>query len=415
MRKKIAYVFLSLLLLGTLYSMVSTQRVKASTWTGTVYIQADGNIDPPTAPIQQNLDLYTLTDNIVSDDNGIVIERSDIKLDGNGYTVQGNYGVSGLNLTSISNVSIRNTNVEGFYYGIFLLSSSQNTISGNNLTANTIGIALQETADRNNIVGNNITENTFGIWLGASSDNNIYHNNLVNNANQVYTDSTNVWDDAYPVAGNYWSDYNGQDLYTGPFQNETGGDGIGDTPYVLDQYNIDNYPLISALIHGVGITDVSASKTIVGQGYTMNISVQIINYGKQLEIFNVTAKANSTIIQKRTATLRPATSDTLIYVWNTSSSTKGNYTMGAYATPVSGETDTADNNCTGGIVYVGIPGDVQPEFGFVDMKDIRFVAKRFGANPNSPRWDPNADINNDGFIDMKDVRIAAKNFGKTYQ
>jgi parallel beta-helix repeat protein len=67
----------------------------------------------------------------------------------------------------------------------------------------------------------------------------------VNNTQQVVVYySSNNWDDGYPSGGNYWSDYNGTDLYSGPYQNETGSDGIGDTPYVIDANNQDNYPLL---------------------------------------------------------------------------------------------------------------------------------------------------------------------------
>ena len=40
------------------------------------------------------------------------------------------------------------------------------------------------------------------------------------------------------------SDYNGTDLFYGQLQNETGRDGIGDAPYVIDENNIDHYPLM---------------------------------------------------------------------------------------------------------------------------------------------------------------------------
>jgi PKD repeat protein len=50
--------------------------------------------------------------------------------------------------------------------------------------------------------------------------------------------------------------------------------------------------------------------------------------------------------------------------------------------------------------------------GVIDMKDIRRVAKAFGATPGSPNWDPVVDTNGDGVIDMKDIRPVAKNFGK---
>ena len=43
-------------------------------------------------------------------------------------------------------------------------------------------------------------------------------------------DSANIWDNGYPSGGNYWSDYNGTD---------SNGDGIGDTPYVIDANNLE--------------------------------------------------------------------------------------------------------------------------------------------------------------------------------
>jgi|SRR5271157_3280665 len=35
------------------------------------------------------------------------------------------------------------------------------------------------------------------------------------------------------------------DLKSGPNQDQPGSDGIGDTPYVINANNLDNYPLIS--------------------------------------------------------------------------------------------------------------------------------------------------------------------------
>jgi len=52
--------------------------------------------------------------------------------------------------------------------------------------------------------------------------------------------SDSVWDDGYPSGGNYWSDYVGVDLFSGPYQNITGCDGIGDTPILFR----DRYPLM---------------------------------------------------------------------------------------------------------------------------------------------------------------------------
>jgi hypothetical protein len=90
------------------------------------------------------------------------------------------------------------------------------------------------------------------------------------NMQQVSTfNSTNFWDDAYPSGGNWWSNYNGTDVYSGSHQNITGSDGIGDTPYIIDSSNQDRYPLSINLREPFGIirgivTDADTGSFIVG-------------------------------------------------------------------------------------------------------------------------------------------------------
>ena len=76
-----------------------------------------------------------------------------------------------------------------------------------------------------------------------------YHNDFVNNSIQVNELPTveGTWDNGYSSGGNYWSDYNGIDLYSGQYQNVTGSDGIGDTPNVFQLVveHIDHYPLMT--------------------------------------------------------------------------------------------------------------------------------------------------------------------------
>jgi parallel beta-helix repeat protein len=129
--------------------------------------------------------------------------------------------------------------------GILLESSSYNNIAGSNITANNnYGIWLRSSSN-NSIVKNNIMANRqYGLVFDASSNNTVYHNRFVDNAAQVLSvGSVNVWDDGYPSGGNWWSNYNGTDVYSGAFQNITGSDGIGDKPYVIDENNQDRYPL----------------------------------------------------------------------------------------------------------------------------------------------------------------------------
>jgi len=439
-----------LLLASTLAFSFNLQSVKAS---GTIYIRADGSIDPPTAPISTVDNVaYSLTSNITSDADGIVVERDNIVVDGAGYTVQGTGAdlSKGIDLSATSNVTMRNIEIRAFYFGVYgylspdisiignnitenaiciyfydclrcnitgnnvmstvcgiylyggsdyagisennitnneginlqdcsgcsivenrianttygiglsrcsynsivenkidssttsiylggssnngiygndvtdgekgitiIYSSDNNSISGNNITANTdYGIFAQSSSNnnilRNNIaansyqgimlwvgtsvnriIGNNIsgsfhgvylggssnnsisendvTENavgiflitgsqnnsitgnhiaassTFGLQIGTTSNNTIHHNNFIANAIQTYTisEGVNFWDDGYPSGGNYWSDYTGIDQKSGSNQNEAGSDGMGDTPYIIDAFNQDNYPLMN--------------------------------------------------------------------------------------------------------------------------------------------------------------------------
>ena len=131
LKKKISRIALMLLLTSIATLTFNIQPVKAS---GTIYIRADGSIDPPTAPITSSDNVtYTFTDNIYDE---IVVERDNIMVDGAGYTLQGIGNGRGIDLSGRSNVTIKNTNIKNFYFGIHLSSSSNNSIIGNDITAN---------------------------------------------------------------------------------------------------------------------------------------------------------------------------------------------------------------------------------------------------------------------------------------
>ena len=231
----------------------------------------------------------------------------------------------------------------------------------------------------------------------------------------------NVWDNDYPSGGNCWSDYAGTDSYTGPFQNETGSDGIGDTPFTFDSNNTDRYPLMNSWNgppeHDVAIVKVWP-KTVVGLGYSLNVSVTAANPGDYPETFNVTVYANAATIGSENITLSATNSMSVPFTWNTTGLTYGNCTISAVADTVQNETDTTDNNCTCDTpVHVGVPGDVSSTTpgvydGVVNMKDIAYLVILFNTKPGSPNWNPNADVNNDGVCNMRDIAIAIINFNQ---
>ena len=148
-------------------------------------------------------------------------------------------------------------------YGIWVGYSSQGVgIVGNAISNCSVGILIADCPQSINISGNAISNSMYeGIYLfGCShgiisgnkisqsqyygffvyncSELSIYHNNFINNTwSAISYYSTNIWDNGYPSGGNYWSDYTGVDA---------NHDGIGDTPYIIDQNNTDKYPLMYA-------------------------------------------------------------------------------------------------------------------------------------------------------------------------
>jgi len=195
----------------------------------------------------------------------------------------------GIILVSTVNSKVTKNSVEVPHYGIFVYNSSGNTIANNFVFKGGIGIFLHS-AFQNELIGNSITDATSGITLEFSnaniidgnivlggsggirldgSNNNTVRKNVVKDCEQLalsvwrnasqnlfYLNSLidniknvepyrprspafpiNIWDNG--TVGNFWDDYHGTD---------NNDDGIGDTPYVIDENNQDNYPLMEPAV-----------------------------------------------------------------------------------------------------------------------------------------------------------------------
>lgn len=188
------------------------------------------------------------------------------------------------NNSASENIVIRNR------FGLSILQSYNNTVTANQLESNSeLGIWLCLTSD-NMLQKNTFSNNSKGLVLFMASRNSICHNNFVNNTRNVYehaydnpnvAESLNVWDDDYPSGGNYWSDYDGNDLFSGLYQNETGSDGIGDHPHSIGQINTDRYPLMAP------ITDFQIT-TQNGEIYDIELSGDSVISNFRLDLANAT-------------------------------------------------------------------------------------------------------------------------------
>ena len=130
-----------------------------------------------------------------------------------------------------------------FYTSSYSYDTTSHTeyfeVRGNLIYNNHIGIALYGRGHV--IIENSVYNNSYALWLTPyATENLIYHNNFFDNEKQIslpYREAANYWDNGYE--GNYWDDYTGTD------ENH---DGIGDTPYVIDLSNQDNFPLMNPYI-----------------------------------------------------------------------------------------------------------------------------------------------------------------------
>jgi len=150
-------------------------------------------------------------------------------------------GGRALILTNVKNVTIQDCIIYACSYGIEISNSSNNNIMRNNITQTSYAIRFAEGSQSNTVAYNNIYNNSIGISFAGSNDinNKIYNNNFIDNQNNIGgLWGYNSWYFDYTVGGNYWSDYTGQDKFSGQDQDQLGSDGIGDEPY----QDLDNYP-----------------------------------------------------------------------------------------------------------------------------------------------------------------------------
>ncbi|MCW4021774.1 MAG: right-handed parallel beta-helix repeat-containing protein [Candidatus Bathyarchaeota archaeon] len=238
--------------------------------------------------IQRDSDEYWFASNISVP---LVVERSNILIDGRGFTLKGQWTGNAVNLTT-SNVTVKNLHITGWDVGILGVFDN-NTLTNNYITScnygmsltadkycivsnyvanNGEGISLNSGTESNYIAQNLVTNNTIGLSLiGYASDatntieenvisynqkgiyvwwhrdrlvQKIYRNDFIENEIQVTIagaspifglDPSSSWNNG-SGEGNYWSDYEGTD---------SDDDGIGDTPYNVTYANTDIYPLMS--------------------------------------------------------------------------------------------------------------------------------------------------------------------------
>lgn len=150
--------------------------------------------------------------------------------------------------------------------------STNNTVTENTITdCDDVAIRLQY-ADNNTIARNEVSNSGLGTSIYVANNNTITKNNYISNIEQFpsgewewyaktfgYNGSQNI------INQNYFSDYNGTDA---------DGDGIGDTPYVINDENQDKFPLMNPI--DIEVIPEFSSSTILVMGLSIFLVLSIV-------------------------------------------------------------------------------------------------------------------------------------------
>lgn len=232
------------MLFGTTNSLITNSRFSNNNGHG-IYVRHSNN-----NTFSQNEILSNVWDGVFSEDsfNNTFVQNR-----------MANNLRDGIELVTTDDSTITRNNVTSNKdAGIKLNRAKNNAILENHVAQNDPGILLIWGTSKCRVIGNTITENNeWGLRIeGSATDNTIHHNNFINNqVNQSlqvsipWPANPNVWDDG--ADGNYWSEY--QSRY--PNASEVGSTGVGDTPFFINENNIDDFPLLKP----IGLPNISTS------------------------------------------------------------------------------------------------------------------------------------------------------------
>ncbi len=206
----------------------------------------------------------TFAENLANNNlEGIYLESSDNNKLINNDASENFYGID---LTHSKNNTLEENTADLNYYGLSMWVSENNTAIDVNASSNLVGVLLW-VSENNDLINNTILGNLCGVNLiddskgsgdkikpnrntlksNVISNNsemgilidesygNLIYSNYIYNTKNVEDEYLNTWNSS--EIGNYWSDYEGQDA---------DGDGIGDTPYVINSKtgSVDYLPAI---------------------------------------------------------------------------------------------------------------------------------------------------------------------------
>lgn len=193
-RKALTSLLISWLAISTLTAIALTSPTKADPYIPEkypmeqAYVRSNGDIDPPTLPIERSGNVYVLKDNIVN--YTIAIQKDNIVFDGNGFSLtiptdaktdeslMRRTGDPSITISGKNNIIIKNVKFDNCFTGISVENSSNIIILQNIMVNKGLGVYMTSCSNCS-IIGNEITDT--GLSIGDSTFLNIAYNKLSSN------------------------------------------------------------------------------------------------------------------------------------------------------------------------------------------------------------------------------------------
>jgi len=190
---------------------------------------------------------------------------------------------SAIQIYNSTEVIVKDVMITNVVIGVDIRSSNYTELMCDRINGTMWGIRLRDASCNSTIVSNIFEQNIAAIYFADSQSaySRVYHNNFINNTNHVSSPYPPItyFDNGYPSGGNYWSGFSATDLKFGPYQNETGSDGILENP----AHPWDKYPLANPLTNfDVSVED----KTFLVQVST-NVTVTMCSLNQTEKSLNL--------------------------------------------------------------------------------------------------------------------------------